>query len=239
MAYVMQFPKYKKIGGETMEKNNGKVIAIVALVVAVVALSAGFAAVTAVLNITSASATVKASDTFEPRVNYTTPNSAKCYKTGSPSTEVTNAVAGTASGKSWSGISVPLTTEVPSVTCEAEVTNASTFVAYLQNLQTAGPIECSSVASGSSAVTSTVINTVCAGTKMTVYVGNSDMENASDKIEVTSSSAAQTDSGTTSIAASDTTKIYVTVATTQAAAADGDILVSLPFITHTYSTVSN
>ena len=238
MAYVMQFPKYKKIGGETMEKNNGKVIAIVALVVAVVALSAGFAAFTAVLNITSASATVKASDTFNSNVNYTA-SSAQCYKTGSPSTEVTNAVAGTASGKTWSGISVPLTTDVPSVTCEAEVTNASTFVAYLQSLQTAGPIQCSSVASGSAAVTSTVINTVCAGTTMTVYVGNSDMANATDKITVTSSSASQTDSGTTSIAASGTTKIYVTVATSQAAAADGDILVSLPFITHTYSTVSN
>ena len=223
-----------------MEKNNGKVIAIVALVVAVVALSAGFAAFTAVLNITNATATVKASDTFEPKVNYTTPNSAKCYKTGEPSTSVTNAVAGTASGKSWSGISVPLTTDVPSVTCEAEVTNESTFTAYLQNLQTAGNIQCSSVATGSAAVTSTVVTTVCAGTTMIVHVGNADPEaNNIDKVTVGSGSAAQTVTGTSSISAGQTQKIYVTVKTTQAAAADGDILVTLPFITHTYRTVAN
>ena len=228
-----------------MEKNNGKVIAIVALVVAVIALSAGFAAFTAVLNITNASATIKASDTFEPNVNYVTPNSAICYKTGDTNTSITGATAGTASAKIWSGISVPLTKEIPSVTCEATIENASSFIAYLQTLTTSGPIECSSVITGTGAVTSEVLNTVCGATTMTVHVGNASPTEATDKILVKDDSASQAKNGTTSIAAKDgtngTQKVYVTVSSTTEAisAADGDIKVALPYIELTYRTVAN
>lgn len=224
-----------------MEKNNGKVIAIVALVVAVVALSAGFAAFSAVLNITNASATIKANDTFSENVNYV-PESVECYKTGDPTVSVTNAVPGTASGKIWSGISVPLTVTVPSVTCEATVANASAFVAHLYTLSTSGPITCSSVETGAEAVTQTVLNTVCGATSMTVKVGNG----SGNTIEVHDDDNSQAIEGSVTIAAKEGTTngyetVYVTVTSTTAAisAADGDIKVALPYIEMTYKTVGH
>ena len=226
-----------------MDKSNGKVIAIVALVVAVIALSAGFAAFTAVLNITNATATVTASDTFAPNVNYQSTNgvSPKCYPTGNSSGTVDGVSEGNLSGKTWSDITIPLSSTVTSVTCQATVSNASGFTAFLTSIEASGTLTCASAQSGSSAASSSSITSVCGGTKMQVHIDNATYASATDKLEITDSTqqANLSANGSTSINANGTQTVYVTVSTNAAAAADGDILVDLPDITLTYKTVGN
>ena len=226
-----------------MEKSNGKVIAIVALVVAVIALSAGFAAFTAVLNITNATATITAVDTFAPNVNYQSTSNVSpiCYPTNDSSGTVAGVNEGNLSGKTWSDITIPLTSSVPSVTCQATVSNASSFVAYLTSIAASGVLTCSAAQSGSSAASSNSITSVCGGTKMQVHIDNATYASATDKLEITDSTqqANLSVNGSTSISASGTQTVYVTVSTNAAAAADGDIIVDLPDITLTYKTVGN
>ena len=122
-----------------MEKNNGKIIAIVALIVAVVALSVGFAAFADQLTIDGNATVKQGANAFDDQTN------GLAYLSSSPACVITNtqtSVAtspysqGTASGDTWSGISVPLTTDNPSVTCTATVENRTAYTAYLRGITT-------------------------------------------------------------------------------------------------------
>ena len=108
-----------------MEKNNGKVIAIVALFVAVVALSIGFAAFTDTLTINGTATVKKADDAFESNFAYDSTSEEACTLTGGTALESGTYNAGTSSDDTWTGISVPLTMTNPSVTCTAKVKNKS------------------------------------------------------------------------------------------------------------------
>ena len=79
-----------------MEKNNGKIVAVVALVVAVVSLSVGFAAFAATLTISSTATAKAGTNDFAPDVNYTSGQTVKCYVGGTNST--TELTADTYSG---------------------------------------------------------------------------------------------------------------------------------------------
>ena len=233
------------MGGETMEKNNAKVIAIVALVVAVIALSAGFAAFSATLNIENASATVtKGTDLFAQNVNYVE-STTSCYATGT-SDAVTGADAGSATGKTWSNIHVPLASEsgngnVQSVTCEATIANASAYTAYLVSITSGGNLQCTST--GADAASSATVTAICDGTTVTVHVGNASPTAATDKLAITTNtnplSVTTGLSNTITARANDTngtTKVYVTAAYTGSTIADGDVVVSIPTITLGYRT---
>ena len=221
-----------------MEKNNnGKVVAIVALVVAVVALSVGFAAFADDLTI-DGTANVSGANAFDDALGKgleydgTTP---ACVKTGTNTSVATTPYsAGTASGDVWSGIKVPLTPTDKSVTCTATVNNYTAYTAYLKSIATTTGLSCSST--GANATTNA--SNVCAETKVTVQIGSV----AADKIEITNA-AANNSSTTGSIAAGTsqnpgTATVTVTIEYEGTAVADEDVVVTIPTITHHYSSAS-
>lgn len=211
-----------------MEKNNGKIVAVVALVVAVVSLSVGFAAFAATLTIDS-NATVKANDEFSPNVNYVS-GSTKCYYTDdNTKTAITGASAGTASNKTWTGVSVPLTTEHKSVTCEAQISNTSAYVAKLNKISISDVLSCASVAaSGDDAATN--VSTICPTVSAKVDV-------ATDTATFTSTNKADVTSVSSTIAKDNGTEmVYLTIAYTSTVAADGDIKITVPTISLLYKT---
>ena len=224
-----------------MEKNNGKIVAVVALVIAVVSLSVGFAAFSATLTINDASATVKANDEFEPNVNYVS-GSPKCYYTGSEYTSaneldpetLTGLAVGTASQKSWTGVSVPLTTEHKSITCVAQIQNASQYVANLRKISIADFLSCASVGAGDAAATN--VDDICATVSATVKVAGSDTTTFTASNNASPNKAAF--EGTSSTIAKDngTANVELTIAYTSAVAADGDIRITVPTISLLYKT---
>lgn len=219
-----------------MEKNNGKIIAVVALVVAVVALSVGFAAFADQLTI-DGNATLQATNDFDEKVKYVS-GSPKCYATGdsNKATVITTGYStGTANDDAWSGISVPLSMTQKSVTCEAQVENKSSYVAYLKSISTESGLTCASKGTGDSAATNVaaVCGTNNANVKATVIVGDSTA--STDKIEIQNAQVS-TSSASGSIAMNGTTNVYVVIEYTGTTAPDGDILITLPTITHNYST---
>ena len=219
-----------------MEKNNGKIIAVVALVVAVVALSVGFAAFADQLTI-DGNATLAPTDDFDTGVKYVS-TSPKCYATGdaSKATVITTGYdTGTATDDTWSGISVPLSMTQKSVTCEAQVENNSSYVAYLKGIATTSGLTCASKGTGDTAATNAA--TVCgnenANVKATVIIGDSTA--STDKIEI-QGAAANNDGTTGNIAMNGTTNVYVVIEYLGTTTPDGDVLITLPTITHNYST---
>ena len=216
-----------------MEKNNGKIIALVALIVAVIALAVGFAAFSDDLTI-DGSATVKGANAFDDATNDLAyvPTSPECHITGtSTDTSTTPYTAGTATGDTWSGISVPLTTENPSVTCTATVKNKTQYTAFLKSIATQSGITCTS--SGANQTTNE--NNICGAVNVDVQVGSV----ATDKITF-NRSAASNASTTGSIAKAgdtgDEATVTVVITYDGTTAADEDVVVTLPTITHSYSS---
>ncbi len=215
-----------------MEKNNNsKVIAVVALVVAVVALSVGFAAFADQLTISGNATAAAAADPFDDSTNglaYLS-TSPKCYVTGdTDQTAITGANVGTATGDTWSGISVPLTATNPSVTCTATVENKTSYTAYLTGISTTTGLTCSS--SGTNGTTNA--NNVCSGASVEVQVGSV----STDKITVTNA-AANNNSTSGSIApTSGTATVTVKITYDPTALTDEDVIITLPTITHSYSS---
>lgn len=216
-----------------MEKNNGKIIALVALIVAVIALAIGFAAFSDALTI-DGSATVEAANAFDDATNDLAYVSAspECHITGTSSdTSTTPYTAGTASGDTWSGISVPLTTENPSVTCTAKVKNKTQYTAYLKKIATQSGITCAS--SGANQATNE--SNICGAVNVDVQVGSV----ATDKISF-GTSATKNESTTGSIAKAgdtgDEATVTVVITYDGTTPADEDVVVTLPTITHEYSS---
>ncbi len=217
-----------------MEKNNGKVIALVALIVAVIALAVGFAAFSDALTI-DGSATVSGANAFDDATNglaYLS-TSPECHITGTTTdTSTAPYTAGTATDDAWTDISVPLTTENPSVTCTAVVQNKTDYIAYLKSIATTSGITCTS--SGANSTTNET--NICNAVTVDVQVGSV----ATDKITFGTSAASNT-STTGSIAAKSGTTpgeatVTVTIAYDGTAVADEDVVVTLPRITHSYSS---
>ena len=198
-----------------MEKNNSKIVAVAALVVAAIALSVGFAALSATLNISSdTNVTVHPANTFEANINYT--GTATCTPS---SANVTVGNVGTLSGKNWSGIVVTLQEPGDSVTCEATITNASTFDGYLKSITPDANISCD--AASTDGASSDKVTAVCGEMEMTVGVGATGTENVTPTI---------TNSGGTH-------KAKVTIRyKTPGTLSDGDIKVTLPGISLGYNT---
>ena len=209
--------------------NGSKIIAIVALLVAVVALAVGFATFSATLTI-DAQANVEATNEFTPNVNYSA-TLPKCYYTGDSSkTDIitTGYSAGTATGKVWNGIKVPITMEHKSVTCEAEIENTSTYIAYLKSIVTSAGLTCASTGSGDDAASETSVTSVCSNSSATVTVG-------SDTATITNAAVNNT-STSGSIAASGTQTVLLTIAYNGTASPDGDVTITVPTISLTYKT---
>ncbi len=219
-----------------MEKNNGKIIAVVALVVAVVALSVGFAAFADTLTIQGNATVEKAADAFEGSFQYDESVTPTC-KAGSTTLTLTSPYSpGTVSGDTWTGISVPLKEGAYTVECTATIKNTSAYDAYLTKLSVNGPITCAST--GANAASNTT--DVCSRITGTVQVGASGNTLSFNK-DSTSSTAVST--GLTASVAktngTETVKVTITFDSTTAPAVvpDGDITVTLPTISHDYSTV--
>ena len=226
-----------------MENKNGKVIAIAALVVAVVALSVGFAAFADTLTINGTATAKAGSNPFDTNstdagLNYKV-NTAECHSTADSSVNVISGSysAGTASGDSWSGISVPLTTDVPSVTCTAVVENATSYVAYLRSIGANGGVSCSSTGANASANASSV----CATVNVVAQFGSVQTDSITFG---TTQPATKTDT-TGSIAANNSTAngestVTVTISYTPSnVVADEDVTITLPTISHDYSSASS
>ena len=215
-----------------MEKNNnGKMVAIVALVVAVVALSVGFAAFADDLTI-DGTATVESKNEFDDDtatngLHYQA-NSNKCYLTSdNTKAALTGANVGTLSTDAWSGISMPLGDSANSITCEAVVENLTSYKAYLTSLAANGGLTCTS--SGANK-TSNETN-VCGATTLTVKVGDA----ATDTLTITN--AADTNSSTQGeIAASGGTALVTVTVEYTGAQTDENVTITLPTITHHYSS---
>ena len=217
-----------------MEKNNGKIIAIVALVVAVVALSVGFAAFNDALTIENTTANVTAANAFDDGTN------GLAYDGTSPEchdTTTNDAInespygAGSASGDSWSDINVPLSTEHPSVTCTATVQNKTAYAAKLTGLATTTGISCTS--SGQNKTTNE--NNVCGATRVTASI-------ESDSITFGTAAGSLTGTASTVIAAKTTNPGEATVTVVielqnpATVYADEDVTVTIPTITHSYTS---
>ena len=215
-----------------MEKNNnGKMVAIVALVVAVVALSVGFAAFADDLTI-DGTATVESKNEFDDDtatngLHYRA-NSNKCYLTNdNTKAAIDGANVGTLSTDAWSGISMPLGDSANSITCEAVVENLTSYKAYLTSLAANGGLTCTS--SGANK-TSNETN-VCGATTLTVKVGDV----AGDTITVTNAAVTNSSTQGEIAATSGTALVTVTVAYT-GAQTDENVTITLPTITHHYSS---
>ena len=215
-----------------MEKNNGKIIAVAALVVAVIGLSVGFAAFAATLTIENISATMTADNQFTENVNYQSV-APTCYVTGTSASVVGTYNAGTASGKLWSGINVPLTMTQKSVTCQATIENNSAYRAALDSISIGGTFTCNSVAASGTEGYATNASTICAGTQVTVSTGSAT------KVFTNASHDALTGITGTSIASNGgTAPVTVTIEYTGDVAADGDVSITIPTISLNYKSAA-
>lgn len=216
-----------------MEKNNSKVVAIVALIVAVIALSVGFAAFSDTLTIDGTATAAAASNPFDDANNalaYATTNSATCYETGTPANTVNS--AGTASGDSWSGISVPLSSSASSVTCTATIVNATAYDAYLTAITTANNNATGLTCSSTGANATTNSTNVCANAQVTVTIGS---------LTATINKDGLTTSGTTGAQVAKnggTATVTVVISYNSAALTDEDVTITIPTITHAYSSAN-
>ena len=222
-----------------MENNkSGKVIAIAALVVAVVALSVGFAAFADTLTIENASAGVNASsanafDAGDNQANglrYTgTPT---CVKTSDQSAVTGVQVGSFSTPDTWTGISVPLGNTTNSVTCTATVTNSSSYISHITGFSTTTGLSCSS--SGANAAAN--ISNVCANTTVTASI--SDGTHTDTMTISAGNTAASSSTNTVEIAANGSATVTLVIAYTEAVT-DNDVNITIPTITHTYSSASH
>ena len=206
---------------------NNKIIALVALVIGVVALAIGFATYTATLNITTAQANVSATDTFSPNINYKTVSgsSPKCWAGTTTGTAISD--AGTLSGKTWSGISVPMASG-SFVTCVAKVENLSTFTAYLKTISTSSGISCSAVTGGATQG----ITEACGDITAYVYFP----EGGVNSLTITNAAASETLTTNNSISAGGTQNVYLKIRSSGAHPTDGDFKVTIPTISLAFET---
>ncbi len=205
-----------------MEKNNGKVVAVVALAIAVVALSIGFAAFSATLTI-GASSNIIATNSFTDNVNYVASSSSCVYTGGSTAADGSN--AGSPAGKSWSGIYVKLDKNHKSVTCQADILNNSAYAANLKSIS-GGTLTCGSVGEGDDAASNAA--TVCGNVSATVAL-------KTDTTTFTTTNGTGLTTGNVSIGASATEHVYLTVAYT-GDDPDGDIAITIPSISLLFKT---
>ena len=218
-----------------MEKNNGKIIAVVALVIAVVSLSVGFAAFSATLTIENISATAtSATDTFATGVQYTGNQTVVCYE-GDTSTELTETYAGgSATNQTWTGVNVPLTPTVREVTCKAEITNASTYLAKLRQISIADYVTCASTGSGDTAASNEA--EVCATVTATVSIAG-DSTTFTTSTAATPNKAAYTGASSTIAANNGTAVVSLKLAYSSSInAPDGDLAITVPTISLLYKT---
>ena len=214
-----------------MEKNNSKIIAVAALVVAVIGLSIGFAAFAATLTIENISATMTADNQFTANVNYKSATT-NCYVTGTSASISGSYSEGTASGKLWNGISVPLTMSQKSVTCEAQIENSSAYRAALNTISFGGTMSCQSVAASGTEGYATNASTICDNTSVTVSTGSAS------KTFTNASHDSLTGITNTSIASSGSATVYVTIAYNSNVAADGDVSITIPTISLEYKSAA-
>lgn len=214
-----------------VKENNGKIIAIVALVVAVIALAVGFATYTATLTISAHDVTI-GSDTFSPNVKYKS-GTISCSDTSAGAT-VTSAGTFT-DNVTWGGITISLAAPGDYATCTATIENLSTFTAYLYELKTASAITCETK-SGSSNAATTGITEACSGMQLSVTHGTTTIT-----ADSTTAGQAGGASGTAitgnSIAASGEKNVSFTVTYTSGSSqANGDFLVHIPQISLIFKT---
>ena len=214
-----------------MEKNNSKIIAVAALVVAVIGLSIGFAAFAATLTIENISATMAADNQFTANVNYKSV-APTCTVTGSGASISGSYNAGTASGKQWTGISVPLTMTQKSITCEAQIENGSAYSAALDSITIGGTFTCQSVAASGTDGYATNAGTICDGTKVTVTTSGASA------VFTNASHAGLTCITGSSIASSGSAAVQVVIEYTGTVAADGDVAITIPTISMNYKSAA-
>lgn len=228
-----------------MEKNNSKIIAVFALVIAVVALSVGFAAFADDLTI-AGSATLEKNDVFEEKVQYVSASQSCKYDDQSNAITSNDYNAGTLSEDSWSGISVPLQNVEgkKKVTCTAQIENASVYDAWLKSIATTTGLTCEAADPTNDPVSNlaAVCGTNNANVKVTVIIGAST--SSTDKIEVQGAQASKTDTtgkidaatGSGQDLVKGTTNAYVIFEYLGTAEPDGNVRITLPTVTHHYST---
>lgn len=213
-----------------MEKNNNKVIAVVALFTAVIALAVGFATYSATLTISNHDVTV-GSDTFTPNLNYKA-SSMSCVD---KSTNATVTSAGTVSGTAWSGVELSLAGPGDYVTCTAVIENTSQFDAYLYEINTATALSCEPKTTSSNPAT-TGVSDACASMELTISEGTASAT-------ATSLAAASNNSITgvkinkiTGTTAGEGTVSFTIRYGNNGALANGDFVVHVPQINLIYKT---
>lgn len=220
-----------------MENKSGKVIAISALIVAVVALSVGFAAFADTLTIDGTATAIANGDAFDDAtngLNYKTATG-KCYLTSDNAkaalagANAGNLVSGGGNGvDEWNSISVNLGNTAKDVTCEAVVENKSAYKAFITELTTNAGLTCTSDGANKTANETNV----CAATAVTVSINDGSH---TDSIEITNAAAS---SNTKTVEINPTGgEATVTVRINYAGAdTDEDTTITIPTITHKYSS---
>jgi len=213
-----------------MEKNNGKIIAVAALVVAVIGLSVGFAAFAATLTIENISASFTATDQFSSNVNYDNEVTPTCFAGDSSSSAAVVGTynAGTTNGKQWTGVSVPITMTQKQVTCHATIENESTYVAALNQISIGGSIQCVSTAASGTDGYATNASAICSDVQVTVAVdGASKTFHNGDLTALTNISGS-------SISANNTADVTMTINYNSNVSPDGDVSITVPTISLKY-----
>ena len=116
------------------------------------------------------------------------------------------------------------------------VKNTSSFDAYLKTITVSGPLECST-GTGDDAASN--VSDVCSHVTATVQVGGT----ASNHLDITSQSTASTAATNLNQKVDKTNgsvdvTVTITYDTTTGPAPDGDVTVTLPTISHNYTTVN-
>ena len=233
-----------------MEKNNSKIIAVFALVIAVIALSVGFAAFADDLTISGSATLEKNADAFDPKVKYTS-TTQSCKYDDNTNAITTGYSAGTLTDDSWTGISVPLsnTDGRRKVTCTAQIENGSQFDAWLKSIATDTGLTCEAADSTNDPVTNLDAvcgnsgNTTNANVKVTVIIGSST--SSTDKLEIQGAQASNSNTtgkinaatGSGDNIVKGTTNAYVIFEYLGTVEPDGNVKITLPTVTHHYSTV--
>ena len=219
-----------------MEKNNSKIIAVAALVVAVIGLSVGFAAFAATLTIENISASLTATDQFSANVNYDDSVTPTCFAGDSSSSAAVVGTynGGSASGKQWTGVNVPLTMTQKEVTCHATIKNTSNYIAALNQITIGGSIQCISTAASGTDGYATNASAICGDVQVTVAVSG-----ASKTFSNSDLTAATGFNGNNIAATNGTAEVTMSIKYNSNVSPDGDVSITVPTISLKYVSAAS
>lgn len=207
-----------------------KITIFIGLIVAAITLAIGFAAFSSTLNISAYKAEIgkgNEEENFSNLVNFVSSDVQPIVDS------TATATAGTASGHTWSGITVNFTSPGQTISLYAQVENQSNYFAYINDITTNGQyITCTGSAQN--------LDAICSKITATVEIEDYDTMNHWGKT-ITSSSITPTSTTVPAYGAPAGMHAYVYIYITfasDAIAPDSDISINIPAISVTFGSKS-